>query len=225
MSTEKTGSSDGPSQLSSPPPYSRVIEARHNALSQGYSAPPHLPPLPMGVRGYVQETQFHGRAPGYTALLPHGPMGSGTYISPSPPGYAVQLQPYTTLVPLYPIGNHPPPYLPGYAGFPAGAPQSQVPSGFRIIEAQIPPHDYLPIAVLTTVCCFWPTGIIAIIKALESRAALTRGDQLSAEIASRQARNYSFVSLAVGIAAMVLCAILVIVMAIETKHRDADWEP
>eukprot|EP00061_Rhincodon_typus_P014642 g41793.t1 len=65
--------------------------------------PAQLPPLPMGVRGYIQETQFHGRAPGYTAVMPHGPMGPGTYISP--PGYAVQLQPYTTLVPVYSIGN------------------------------------------------------------------------------------------------------------------------
>ncbi|XP_048376005.1 proline-rich transmembrane protein 1-like isoform X1 [Stegostoma tigrinum] len=225
MATEKavSGSSDAPTQHSSPPPYNQVIETRHNATSTGYSMPAQLPPLPMGMRGYIQETQFHSRAPGYTAVMPHGPMGPGTYISP--PGYAVQLQPYTTLVPVYPIGNYPAPYLPGYTGITPGTQQSQMPSGFRILEPQRPPHDYLPIAVLTTVCCFWPTGIIAIIKALETRAAVTRGDRLSAEIASRQARNYSFVSLAVGIAAMVLCAILVLVVVIEAKHHDTEWDP
>ena len=30
-----------------------------------------------------------------------------------------------------------------------------------------PPHDYLPIAVLTTLCCFWPTGVVAIVKAVQ----------------------------------------------------------
>ncbi|XP_072331761.1 proline-rich transmembrane protein 1-like isoform X1 [Scyliorhinus torazame] len=222
---QEPGSSGGLTQPTSPPPYNQVIETRSNALPVGYTVPPQLPTLPLGMRGYIQETQFHGRAPGYTALLPHGSMGPGTYIPPPPPGYAVQLQPYTTLVPFYPIGNNPPPYLPGYTAISPGIQQTPIPSGFRILEPQRPPHDYLPIAVLTTVCCFWPTGIIAIIKALETRAAVTRGDQLSAEIASRQARNYSFISLAVGIAAMVLCAILVIVVVIEAKHRDAEWDP
>ena len=31
----------------------------------------------------------------------------------------------------------------------------------------VPPHDYLPIAVLTTLCCFWPTGVVAIVKAVQ----------------------------------------------------------
>ncbi|XP_051899842.1 proline-rich transmembrane protein 1-like isoform X2 [Pristis pectinata] len=163
MSTEKTDPSEAPPQTSSPPPYSQVIEVQHNAPSPGYSVQVRMPPLPVGERGYMQETQFHGRAPGYTTLLPHGPMGPSPYIAPPPPGYAVQLQPYTTLVPIYPIGN--------------------------------------------------------------TRAAMSRGDHLSAQIASRQARNYSFISLAVGISAMVLCAILVIVVAIEAKHRDAEWGP
>ncbi|XP_051899841.1 proline-rich transmembrane protein 1-like isoform X1 [Pristis pectinata] len=225
MSTEKTDPSEAPPQTSSPPPYSQVIEVQHNAPSPGYSVQVRMPPLPVGERGYMQETQFHGRAPGYTTLLPHGPMGPSPYIAPPPPGYAVQLQPYTTLVPIYPIGNPPQPYLPGYPGIAPNGPQPRIPSGFRIMEPQRSPHDYLPIAVLTTICCFWPTGIIAIIKALETRAAMSRGDHLSAQIASRQARNYSFISLAVGISAMVLCAILVIVVAIEAKHRDAEWGP
>ncbi|XP_017695641.1 PREDICTED: proline-rich transmembrane protein 1, partial [Lepidothrix coronata] len=87
------------------------------------------------------------------------------------------------------------------------------------------PHDYLPIAVLTTLCCFWPTGVVAIVKAVQVRTAVARGDIVSAEIASREARNFSFISLAVGIAAIVLCTILTVVIIIAAQHHDNDWEP
>lgn len=46
----------------------------------------------------------------------------------------------------------------------------QMPPTITLMDRR-PPHDYLPIAVLTTVCCFWPTGIIAIIKAVQVGAA------------------------------------------------------
>ncbi|XP_078272376.1 uncharacterized protein LOC144603107 isoform X2 [Rhinoraja longicauda] len=161
MSSDKSGQSNASRPTLSPPPYSQVIEGRHAALPLGYTVQTRPPPLPVGVGGYVQETQFHGEPPGYSTLLP----GPARYVAPPPPpppGYAVQFQPYTTLIPIYPIGNPPQPYLPGYPGI---APNG--PSAFRITEPERWPHDYLPIAVLTTICCFWPTGIIAIIKALE----------------------------------------------------------
>lgn len=51
--------------------------------------------------------------------------------------------------------------------------------GLALLEPRRPPHDYMPIAVLTTICCFWPTGIIAIFKAVqvcgaEAQPRLTR---------------------------------------------------
>ncbi|OPJ89979.1 hypothetical protein AV530_001842 [Patagioenas fasciata monilis] len=57
------------------------------------------------------------------------------------------------------------------------------------------------------------------------RTAVARGDIVSAEIASREARNFSFISLAVGIAAIVLCTILTVVIIIAAQHHDNDWEP
>ncbi|XP_025048725.1 proline-rich transmembrane protein 1, partial [Alligator sinensis] len=51
------------------------------------------------------------------------------------------------------------------------------------------------------------------------------GGIVSAEIASREARNFSFISLAVGIAAMVLCTILTVVIIIAAQHHDHDWDP
>ncbi|CAI9597262.1 unnamed protein product [Staurois parvus] len=103
------------------------------------------------------------------------------------------------------------------------SPPPQIPPGLALLEPRRPPHDYMPIAVLTTICCFWPTGVIAIIKAVQVRTALARGDIMSAEIASREARNFSFISLAIGIAAMVLCTILTVVIIIAAQHHDNDW--
>ncbi|XP_063041179.1 proline-rich transmembrane protein 1 [Engraulis encrasicolus] len=210
------------------------------------SYPP--PPPPPGSDGYLQETQFHcgtlgsssrgggGGGPppnGYTVQT-HGP--GGTMPHPPPvgymhPGYPLQLQPCTAYVPVYPIGTSGQPYMANGAPHPgpmAGAQMGmgmQMPAGIALMESRRAPHDYLPIAVLTTVCCFWPTGIIAIIKAMQVRTAVARGDMVTAEIASREARNFSFISLAVGIASIVLCTILTVVVIIASQHHDDDWEP
>lgn len=72
------------------------------------------------------------------------------------------------------------PYMQAAGGHPAIPPAQlhplQMPPSITLMERR-PPHDYLPIAVLTTVCCFWPTGIIAIIKAVQVRAAGLTTDQ------------------------------------------------
>ncbi|XP_036372149.1 proline-rich transmembrane protein 1 [Megalops cyprinoides] len=247
MSSEKHGGYQGLDEAGrqqmtqiSPPPY---------LPSQDPNMPPHPPPPvcgpqpsypppppPPGSEGYLQETQFHcgpvgppGAPQGYTVqtqgpggAVPHPPAG---YLQP---GYPLQLQPCTAYVPVYPIGASGQPYLPGgggHPGVPPGQMPMQMPPGIALMEPRRPPHDYLPIAVLTTVCCFWPTGIIAIIKAVQVRTAVARGDMVSAEIASREARNFSFISLAVGIASMVLCTILTVVVIIASQHQDDDWEP
>ncbi|XP_029862856.1 proline-rich transmembrane protein 1, partial [Aquila chrysaetos chrysaetos] len=134
------------------------------------------------------------------------------------------LQPCTAYVPVYPVGPGCRWGAPwgGHWGPPWGSPGGSR-GGWR--GAGRAPHDYLPIAVLTTLCCFWPTGVVAIVKAVQVRTAVARGDIVSAEIASREARNFSFISLAVGIAAIVLCTILTVVIIIAAQHHDNDWEP
>ncbi|KAJ6653434.1 hypothetical protein lerEdw1_009187 [Lerista edwardsae] len=170
----------------------------------------------------MQETQFNGAPQGYI-MQTHPPVGTlpiGGYMHPIPgPGYPVQLQPCTAYLPVYPVGA---PYPQGNAPAPPALPPTP---GIAILEPRRPPHDYLPIAILTTICCFWPTGIFAIIKAVQVRTAISQGDIVTAEIASREARNCSFISLAVGIAAMVLCTILTVVIIIAAQHHENDWEP
>ncbi|XP_074873781.1 proline-rich transmembrane protein 1 isoform X2 [Carettochelys insculpta] len=205
----------GAATLPRPPPTSATLPRppHHHSATL-----PRLPPDP-----YMQETQFSSAPQGYMVQT-HPPMGTlpiGGYMHPA---YPVQLQPCTAYVPVYPVGTAYPPANPPPPP-PPGVPPPQMPPGIAILEPRRPPHDYLPIAVLTTICCFWPTGIIAIIKAVQVRTAVARGDIVSAEIASREARNFSFISLAVGIAAMVLCTILTVVIIIAAQHHDSDWEP
>ncbi|XP_066531851.1 proline-rich transmembrane protein 1 [Hoplias malabaricus] len=223
-----------------PPPYlpsqdpNMPPQPPHPGCAPQPNYPP--PPPPPGSEGYLQETQFHcntlgpqGAPNGYT-IQTHGPGGAVPHppVGYLHPGYPLQLQPCTAYVPVYPIGAGGQPYLPNGAPHPGVAPGQmamQMPPSITLMEPRRPPHDYLPIAVLTTVCCFWPTGIIAIIKAVQVRTAVARGDMVTAEIASREARNFSFISLAVGIASIVLCTILTVVVIIASQHHEDDWEP
>lgn len=56
---------------------------------------------------------------------------------------------------------------PGGTGVTPTLPPPPQGPGLALLEPRRPPHDYMPIAVLTTICCFWPTGIIAIFKAVQ----------------------------------------------------------
>lgn len=56
---------------------------------------------------------------------------------------------------------------PGGTGVTSTLPPPPQGPGLALLEPRRPPHDYMPIAVLTTICCFWPTGIIAIFKAVQ----------------------------------------------------------
>ncbi|XP_053302073.1 LOW QUALITY PROTEIN: proline-rich transmembrane protein 1 [Pleuronectes platessa] len=241
MSSEKHGLDDSGRQTMQPPPY--LSNQQDPNVPQHPNMPPAPgtqpsyppPPPPPGSEGYLQETQFHcgpmgphGAPQGYTVQTqgPGGPM-SHPPVGYLHPGYPMQLQPCTAYVPIYPMASGQP-YMPAGGTHPGIQPGQihpmQMPPGITLMDRR-PPHDYLPIAVLTTVCCFWPTGIIAIIKAVQVRTAIARGDMVTAEIASREARNFSFISLAVGIASIVLCTILTVVVIIASQHHDDDWEP
>nr|XP_039323712.1 proline-rich transmembrane protein 1 isoform X2 [Saimiri boliviensis boliviensis] len=223
------------------PPHHAPPGSAAGAPPPGCATLPRMPPDP-----YLQETRFEGplpppppaaaappppaptqtaQAPGFVVPTHAGTVGTlplGGYVAP---GYPLQLQPCTAYVPVYPVGT---PYAggtPGGTGVTSTLPPPPQGPGLALLEPRRPPHDYMPIAVLTTICCFWPTGIIAIFKAVQVRTALARGDMVSAEIASREARNFSFISLAVGIAAMVLCTILTVVIIIAAQHHENYWDP
>jgi hypothetical protein len=70
--------------------------------------------------------------------------------------------------------------------------------------AQVP--NYLVWAILVTLFCFLPTGIVAIVYASQVSSKLAAGDAAGAMEASNKARMWTIISVAVG----VLVAVIVI---------------
>ena len=89
----------------------------------------------------------------------------------------------------------------------------------------IPEHeapDYLCMAILVTMCCCLPLGIVAVIKANQCRSARLRGDRKNALLNGRDARKFSLIGLGCGIAIIVLVLALygiIIGMAIAQAHQ------
>ena len=63
---------------------------------------------------------------------------------------------------------------------------------------QVPPSNYLVLAILTTLFCFLPTGIVALIYASRVDAYVHAGAWGEAYEASRKAKNWSIITAAVG---------------------------
>nr|XP_022288666.1 proline-rich transmembrane protein 1-like [Crassostrea virginica] len=63
----------------------------------------------------------------------------------------------------------------------------------------VPHCDWMIPAVLTCLCCFWPTGICAIISASKANAAAARGDVTETHRLSSKARSLVIASFALGI--------------------------
>nr|XP_011426690.2 proline-rich transmembrane protein 1 [Crassostrea gigas] len=69
-------------------------------------------------------------------------------------------------------------------------------------------RDWMVPAVLSCLCCFWPTGICAIMAANNASSAARYGNIIEAKIESRRARNYVIISVIVGIILIVITIIL-----------------
>ncbi|XP_022314474.1 proline-rich transmembrane protein 1-like [Crassostrea virginica] len=72
-----------------------------------------------------------------------------------------------------------------------------------------PPPDFMNRAIFVTICCFWPTGIFAIMKASESRRACARGDFLSARDNAKSSRQLSNISIMIGGVLMLVTIVVV----------------
>ncbi len=71
--------------------------------------------------------------------------------------------------------------------------------------ANIP--NYLVQAILSTMCCCLPFGIVAIIFAAQVNTKIAAGDIAGAMEASKKAKMWCWVSLGCGLAGMVLYAV------------------
>lgn len=68
----------------------------------------------------------------------------------------------------------------------------------------VPVQNYLVFAILSTVFCCIPAGIVAIIYAAQVNGKLQIGDLAGAKAASDNAKMWSWISFGVGLAAIVL---------------------
>ena len=92
-----------------------------------------------------------------------------------------------------------PPVVPGRPRAPVNVSVHTYPA-----QLQYPPRSYLVFAILVTIFCFWPTGIVALVSALSVNSLWKAQQHDRARKASRRARNWGLLTLAIGIVALVL---------------------
>ncbi len=108
--------------------------------------------------------------------------------------------------PGYP--GYPPPTAPGY-GYPppAGAGYGYPPPPPSYGP---PPPTYLVWAILTTLFCCLPAGIVSIVFAAQVNGKFASGDYQGALAASRNAKTWATISVAVG----VVCIVIVLLVSV-----------
>ncbi len=70
-----------------------------------------------------------------------------------------------------------------------------------------PPNSSLAGAILATLFCFWPLGILAIIYALQVRPRWKRGDETGARHSAEMAEKFTFAAAGVFVIVFVLTLI------------------
>ena len=107
-----------------------------------------------------------------------------------------------------------PHYGPGYQQPAPPYPQAPWPG------ATAPPiQTYLVPAILVTLFCFLPTGIAAIVYATQVSSKRDAGDYIGAARASKQARLWTIVSLAVGVAVLAI----VVIAAVASSGSSSNY--
>ncbi|MDQ1660579.1 MAG: hypothetical protein QOJ68_559 [Blastococcus sp.] len=126
---------------------------------------------------------------GYGAPQPGQPGGYGAQPPGQPGGY----------------GYGPPPGQPGGYGY--GPPPVAGPPGY----GGGPPPNYLVWAILSTVLCCWPLGIVSIVFAAQVNNKYAAGDMAGAQEASRKAKLFAIVSAVSGVVVVVAAVVILIV--------------
>jgi predicted secreted protein len=90
----------------------------------------------------------------------------------------------------------PPPSNPQY-GYGGGGPQGS------------PPPNYLVWAILSTLFCCLPLGIVSIVFAAQVNSKWTSGDAAGAQEASRKARTFALWSTIIGVVVIVIYVVLI----------------
>jgi hypothetical protein len=76
---------------------------------------------------------------------------------------------------------------------------------------------YLPQAILTTLFCCLPFGIVAIVYAAQVNSKLAAGDYEGAMQASKSAKTWCWVSFGCGLAVVVLYILLFVIASLGSR--------
>ncbi|PVD33590.1 hypothetical protein C0Q70_04847 [Pomacea canaliculata] len=154
---------------------------------------------------------FAGDQSGYPAGYPPQ-QGYGGGYAPQP-GYAPQ-QGYVAQP-----GYAAPPGYAAQPGYGYQTPQSYTSNQSTVVVTQpvaaVPVvhsvQDNMGLAIFTTICCCWPIGLFAIMRASESRTALASGDFQRAQTLSQESRRFSLFAIAGGCVSIVIVIVAVVV--------------
>jgi hypothetical protein len=80
-----------------------------------------------------------------------------------------------------------------------------------------PVNNYLIPAILTTLCCCLPGGVVAIIYAAQVNSKLAAGDVPGAMAASRNAKMWSWISAGAGLLVAIAYAALLVIGGLQGK--------
>jgi hypothetical protein len=86
-------------------------------------------------------------------------------------------------------------------------------------KASVP--NYLVQAILTTICCCLPFGIVAIVFAAQVNGKVAAGDMAGAEAASKNAKMWAWIAFGCGLVAQIIIWVFysaVIIAAIHNQH-------
>lgn len=87
--------------------------------------------------------------------------------------------------------------------------------------SQTPPPNYLVWAILTTILCCPPFGIVSIVFAAQVNSKWSSGDYEGARSASKNAKIWAWVAFGVGLAVSIIWAILSLVIGLTGFGLDA----
>lgn len=87
-------------------------------------------------------------------------------------------------------------------------------------KPQVKPDNYLVWAILTTLCCCLPFGIVAIVNSAGVDSAWSAGNYDEAVLKSRNAANWSKWAAISGVAVMVIYIIVLVVCGVGLAALD-----
>ena len=76
-------------------------------------------------------------------------------------------------------------------------------------QQQSPPQNYLVWAILSTILCCLPFGIVSIIYAAQVNSKWQSGDANGAKLASKNAKTWAWVSFGVGLGGLIIYIVLI----------------